>query len=316
MKTIAFNINFDSMNEAFGFPKGFRDPSFFGVFDRFNELALKYNFKYSIFIIGKDLENPEVAARVRDWSDQGHEIGNHTWSHPMNLGALTQSGIEDEVLRAHEIIHTTTGVEPKGFIAPAWNCSETVWDVLIDNNYLYDTSIFPSLLLYPMVLKMAINHFKDKVRLKKILSRKDWLYPFKHNSEPFMYRGKDRSRELAILPLPTTRFSKLGFWHTINFIFGQRSGKKLLSSFFKDENSFYYLLHPADLIEKSDIEFIYNNSLERFDIPLNLKLNYLDECIKICIESGSKVELMQELAKQTIDSDKIIRNNLNENRLV
>jgi len=49
---------------------------------------------------------------------------------------------------------------------------------------------------------------------------------------------------------------------------------------------------------------------------LNLKLNYLDECIKICIESGSKVELMQELAKQTIDSDKIIRNNLNENRLV
>ena len=76
---IAIDINFDSLNENLGFPSAFKDPSFFEVFDNFLYFSDKYNFKYSIYIIGKDLENPELKARVKDWSQAGHEIGNHIY---------------------------------------------------------------------------------------------------------------------------------------------------------------------------------------------------------------------------------------------
>ena len=40
-------------------------------------LAEKYEFKITFFVIGHELKNTEVFARVREWSARGHEIANH-----------------------------------------------------------------------------------------------------------------------------------------------------------------------------------------------------------------------------------------------
>ena len=69
---IAININFDSMSEAYGFPKNICDPTYFKIFDRFLDYSNKYNFKYTIYIIEKDLENPELFSRVKDWNSMGY----------------------------------------------------------------------------------------------------------------------------------------------------------------------------------------------------------------------------------------------------
>jgi len=150
---IAISIHLDSLNQAYGFPKGFRDPSFFEGMDRFFQIANRYQTPLSIFVIGKDLQNPEIFSRVRDWSNAGHEIGNHSWSHPVNLGRLSPEKIRDEISRTHEIITKCIGKEPKGFIAPAWATSKLLVNTLIDLDYLYDTSVFPSLLFYPMIFR-------------------------------------------------------------------------------------------------------------------------------------------------------------------
>ncbi|MBO05786.1 MAG: hypothetical protein CMI58_01880, partial [Parcubacteria group bacterium] len=94
---IAFNINFDSLAENYGFPKDFSDPSFLGVCDRIMNLAQRYDVKLSLYVIGRDLENPEAFARVRELAQEGHEVGNHSWSHPLNLGALTSESIDEEI---------------------------------------------------------------------------------------------------------------------------------------------------------------------------------------------------------------------------
>ena len=154
---IAININFDSLNQAYGFPEGFRDPSFFEGMDRFLEIANHYQAPLSIFVIGRDLQNPEIYARVRDWSNAGHEIGNHSWAHPVNLGRLAPEKIHDEVFRTHELITNCTGKEPTGFIAPAWSTSKTLVNTLIDLGYLYDTSLFPSMILYPAIIMNALH---------------------------------------------------------------------------------------------------------------------------------------------------------------
>ena len=75
------NINFDSLGWFFSAsPKNFLDFTFFHIADRFFELSNKYGFNYTIFVIGRDLENSAIAERVKEWSRQGHEIGNHTYS--------------------------------------------------------------------------------------------------------------------------------------------------------------------------------------------------------------------------------------------
>ena len=61
--------------------------------------------KVSIFIIGSDLQRPVIKQYVQKWAKDGHEIGNHTWSHPVNFGNLTKSEIDKELALTENIIH-------------------------------------------------------------------------------------------------------------------------------------------------------------------------------------------------------------------
>ena len=296
---IGVNINFDSLNEAFGFPKGYRDPSFFEVFDRFLEFSTTYNFKYSIYIIGKDIQNPEIYNRVKEWNDMGHEIGNHSWSHHMNLGALPYNELEKEILKSHELITKCTGFEPKGFIAPAWSTSTNLWNILIENNYLYDSSVFPSYLFYLMMGKIAFNHRKDRVKLKKILNRKDWLNPIFKKKTPFKYENKQG--ELLILPVPSSSKMCFPFWQTLFFIFNQDRTLKMLDKLLESYDYFYYLLHPADLIDAKDIiDVKEKHSLERMTVSIAEKKKYMKKAFDLIAASNREIVTMEELSKRII----------------
>lgn len=308
-KYIAININFDSLSEAFNFPKGFRDPSYFEAFDRIAGLANHYNIKFSIYVIGKDLENPEVYTRVRDWSNSGHEIGNHTWSHPMNLGALRKEEVRHEIIRAHELITKCTGREPKGFISPAWSTSSNVASTLIELKYTYDTSIFPSIMLFPIVLKMAFNHLSNQHKIKTILNRRDWLYPFTKPITPYIADANykymsDKNREsILVLPLPTLSRFTFPYWHTIGFLFGWDYAERQLKKNIIKNNYFYYLMHPADFVGHEDIQSNCIHSLERMNVGVSKKINAINKIFDI-IGSYSPVFLTVEQIANKIVEDK------------
>ncbi|MFG2026647.1 polysaccharide deacetylase family protein [Streptomyces sp. NPDC048825] len=59
---------------------------------------------------------------LREMADEGHIVGNHTWSHPLLTG-LGRSAIRSEMERTSEIIEKTYGERPGWFRAPygAWN---------------------------------------------------------------------------------------------------------------------------------------------------------------------------------------------------
>jgi len=308
-KYIAININFDSLSEAFDFPRGFRDPSYFKAFDRIAEIVNRYNIKFSIYVIGKDLKDPEVFARVRDWSHSGHEIGNHTWSHPMNLGALRKEEVREEIFRAHELITKCTGREPKGFISPAWSTSCNVAATLIELKYTYDTSVFSSIMLFPMVLKMAFNHLNNRYKLKTILNRRDWLYPFTKPITPYIadanYRSLNKrdSESIIVLPLPTLSRFTSPYWHTIGFLFGWVYASRQLKKNIIRNDYFYYLMHPADFLAREDIQFDYIHSLERMHIDISKKINAINKVFDI-MDSYSPVFLTVEQIANKIVKDK------------
>lgn len=303
VRPISISLNFDSLNEAYGFPNNYKDPSFSVGFDRLAKICAKYKFPLSIFVVGKDLKDPENAAKVKEWSDQGHEIGNHTWSHHFNLACLNQSKIRDEVLSSHELITQITGVEPKGFIAPAWSTSAALIKILLELNYHYDTSVFPSIYLYPMVASIVLKHWKNPKKGIRMLKRKDWLGPFLFPNKPFymdqnmkVYSDSGKGK-LLILPLPTENCFSLSLWHTMGFMQGWEKFKEKLKKMCTKDDGFYYLIHPADFLGIEDLSNSQGMSLARMRYPLKDKLVILDEIFSILKESGRPVKKMSEMAK-------------------
>jgi peptidoglycan/xylan/chitin deacetylase (PgdA/CDA1 family) len=72
--------------------------------------------KATFFLVGQQVErNPELARRV---SDEGHAIGNHTYSHPPLFCFLSPARLRAEIERAQDAILRVTGVRPRHFRSP------------------------------------------------------------------------------------------------------------------------------------------------------------------------------------------------------
>lgn len=69
----------------------------------------------TFFVVGRRAAKfPSVIKRIHD---EGHEIGNHTYSHP-ELNSLGDRGIESELSRTQSVIEQYTGIRPVFFRPP------------------------------------------------------------------------------------------------------------------------------------------------------------------------------------------------------
>jgi len=79
------------------------------------DILKKYNAKATFFIVGENVEkNKKLLIRELE---EGHELGNHTYSHP-NSFTTSLSKLKEEVLRTDRAIYNATGTHPKHFRSP------------------------------------------------------------------------------------------------------------------------------------------------------------------------------------------------------
>ncbi|MFC9914027.1 polysaccharide deacetylase family protein [Streptomyces sp. NPDC059862] len=79
-----------------------------------------YDVRAMFFVCGEMVvHNKDLLAEM---AEEGHVVGNHTWSHPLLTG-LTRGRIRSEMERTSEIIEEAYGERPRWFRAPygAWN---------------------------------------------------------------------------------------------------------------------------------------------------------------------------------------------------
>lgn len=69
----------------------------------------------TFFVCGRNIERRP--ALVRALGDNGHEVGNHTYSHPCLLFHSARTA-EEEIIHTQRIIGETSGVAPKWFRPP------------------------------------------------------------------------------------------------------------------------------------------------------------------------------------------------------
>ncbi|MBB4936963.1 peptidoglycan/xylan/chitin deacetylase (PgdA/CDA1 family) [Streptosporangium album] len=71
------------------------------------DILAEYHAKATFFVVGQ-MVAADGPHNLRRMVSEGHEIGNHTWSHAQ-LTALSEAGIKGELSRTQQIVHYATG---------------------------------------------------------------------------------------------------------------------------------------------------------------------------------------------------------------
>lgn len=116
------------------------------VCQRIEDLLSELDLTATLFVVGKDLEEPSNREAVASLAEAGHEIGNHSYWHYPWLDQLEPHVLHQEIVDTELAIEGLTGTKPRGFRAPGFSGSADVHDILAERGYLYDASTFPTLI--------------------------------------------------------------------------------------------------------------------------------------------------------------------------
>ncbi|HEX5176879.1 MAG TPA: polysaccharide deacetylase family protein, partial [Chthoniobacteraceae bacterium] len=82
---------------------------------RLLEMLKKRDIKATFFVVGECVvQYPALMKRI---VAEGHEIANHSWSHPL-LTKMSEEAVTAQIQRTHDAIVAATGVTPKLFRPP------------------------------------------------------------------------------------------------------------------------------------------------------------------------------------------------------
>jgi len=89
----------------------------------------EHDGRATFFVLGNAIDGEERRATLRRTVAEGHEIGNHTFSHPGDLATLDEAVIREEIGRAQSSIRDVAGVEPVYWRIPFLRTSERLLSV-------------------------------------------------------------------------------------------------------------------------------------------------------------------------------------------
>lgn len=111
--------------------------------DQLLELLARHGAIGTFFTVGWLAERkPGLVRRI---AEQGHEIASHSWWH-RRVTDLTPEELREDVRRCRALLEDVSGRRVLGFRAPSFSIvpgAEWAFDVLLEEGYRYDSSIFP-----------------------------------------------------------------------------------------------------------------------------------------------------------------------------
>ena len=93
---------------------------------RLLEMLKQRKIHATFFLVGQCVvEFPEIVKKI---AADGHEIANHSWSHPQ-LSAMSESAVRDQLQKTHDAIIAACGVTPKIMRPPygAFTARQRAW---------------------------------------------------------------------------------------------------------------------------------------------------------------------------------------------
>jgi polysaccharide deacetylase family protein (PEP-CTERM system associated) len=111
--------------------------------ERLLALFAEHRVQATFFVLGWVAERlPELVGRI---AAGGHEIASHGYAHRL-IYDQTPAAFREDVRRAKGLLEDQSGTPVRGYRAPSYSVTpRSLWalDILIEEGYRYDSSIFP-----------------------------------------------------------------------------------------------------------------------------------------------------------------------------
>jgi len=230
MKKTILNVDLDSWWALLDLIKKYPDKKKDIVINkslpRLRKILKLRNIKITFFAIGADVENSP--GLYKDLIKDGHEIGNHTYSHNHFLKNESYPYIKEEIKKTHDIIQDKLGITPIGFRAPNYSVNETVIHILKNLGYLYDTSVIPS--------------YHPGITPSKFLLAP--TTPYNPSEENILKKGKTKFIEFPLSINPLLRIPLMGTYTRIFGLWWLKFGVALNKSYIN------FNFHARDVVDE------------------------------------------------------------------
>ncbi len=263
---------------------------------RLEELARELGAPLTLFAIGRDLQRPESAARLRAARQAGAEIANHSLDHRYDLVRLGRAEIRRQVAGGADAIEAAVGVRPSGFRAPGYTITDEVFEVLGELRVAYDSSVFPCP-AYWAAKTAAIGLIAARGRTSRsivdtpaVLAAPTRPY---HVGRPYFRRGHG----LLELPVQVTRGLRLPFIGTSVTLWGPAFAARL-ARMCLGEPLVNLELHGIDVLDADDgLEALRPHQVD-VRVALARKLDALRAAVAVLRAAGYGFVTLGEAASR------------------
>lgn len=283
--TIQVDVDsFEVINEGYSFNYGCHnngDPIILHTIPVYLDLFKEFGVNATFFLVGRDLENDHNVTILREITDYGHEVANHSYQHNGFDFFATEDRFDD-IRKCHEIIRLKLGIECRGFKAPCYALDPALIGMLEKLGYEYDSSMISTIIssLMKMYYRLVIGekiHPSNWGYLSHLFAPTTAYYP---DCTRVWRRGERDILEIPITTLPFLRTP-------IHFSFVNVFGPMIFSIFnlmkFTQPNILNYAFHAVDLIPNNILpkDFYRRPGLKRdFQWRLDQAKWILEEIIK------------------------------------
>ena len=233
------------------------------VVPRILDFCSQRDLTITVFVVGKDADDPRNGEALNAIAQAGHELGNHSYHHEPWLHLYSRSQVIDEITMAEESIELVTGRKPVGFRGPGFSVSRDVLRVLQSRHYLYDASTLPTFLgplakaYYFMTAKLSAE---EKAKRKLLFGR------FREGFRPVSpYTWDLPEGELLEIPVTTMPILRTPI-HASYLLYLSQFSRRLARTYFRlalflcrqAQVAPSLLLHPLDFLggdDDSDLDF-------------------------------------------------------------
>jgi peptidoglycan/xylan/chitin deacetylase (PgdA/CDA1 family) len=219
------------------------------AWDRILEFFDKRGLKVTFFVVGDELHNETIRKIILKAYSQGHEIENHTYSHPFGLTRLSDDKIKEEITLCSDQINKITGQYPVGFRSPGYNINTKIINILESLNFKYDSSGFYSIMNIALKASQKVL-FKNGVNNGDFggVNSKLGHAPYFPDNTNWLIKGAKRG--IIELPLPRTNILGLPFYNNFNLwtpsVYTNYIAKRIKRS------NIVYLFHIIEFMDMTD----------------------------------------------------------------
>ena len=266
---------------------------------RFLDLLDASGMRATFFVIGRDAAQPAHRTIVREIAARGHEVANHSYSHPYNFRGLDRVQKEAEIDRGDAAIADVLGERPVGFRTPSCDVDVETLAILAERGYLYDSSVFPSPIMWAFMLYGRIFVQRGDYQLGHLASALAPGRPYLPAPDR-VYRARDpRSATQPVvieIPFSIVPGLRIPFYSTMLRLLGSRGFDLCVRAHGPREplNVLFHLIESVDFAATS-----LGKAFERtpgLGVPFARRERYLSSAIESLARAGSGVT-MREVAR-------------------